>query len=541
MAENQKKKKHAYVRPETGSAANFTMIWVVKAYVFLMFALYPLYYQDKYYNMGQAKWEFFRLISSIFGVLCLIILIWYLGCFIAAEKFVPMIKEFASKLNLTDCFVLAYFVITTISTIATPYKENVIFGYEGWYMGYVAQVGFVLIYFLVSRFWRWDSIHLFIFLMTAFIVFFFGVIMKFHIDPMEMYVDLDEQYVENFISTLGQATWYSSYMCILYPLGVIAYWRSEKLWQKIAFGIFTVMSFMTVVTQNSDSAYMAIMGVFFLLFWISFESNTSFLRFLEVMIMALGAFKFMGLMQKTFAEHMVWIDRLSIFMSQSTFTLVLLIVVVALYLFMRFWVFKKTEFQISSVKMLRCIALVLVIAGIVGGIIYIYLNTTGRLPENLASDNNYLFFNDRWGNSRGLSWKCAVGTFVQENLWLKLFGAGPDSFAESVYTYFATELNERWGEGTTLTCAHNEWLNAVINVGILGLIAYLGSFISAFRDCMKKAKEYPELFGVAISIVAYILHNFFCYQQIICTPTIFILMGMAQSVIRFGYADETQE
>ena len=59
-----------------------------------------------------------------------------------------------------------------------------------------------------------------------------------------------------------------------------------------------------------------------------------------------------------------------------------------------------------------------------------------------------------------------------------------------------------------------------------------------YRDCMKDAKKYPYLYAVAIAIVAYFLHNFFCYQQVICTPTIFILMGMAQSVMRYGKGEE---
>ena len=85
-----------------------------------------------------------------------------------------------------------------------------------------------------------------------------------------------------------------------------------------------------------------------------------------------------------------------------------------------------------------------------------------------------------------------------------------------------------------LTCAHNEWLNALVNLGIVGVTAYIGIFVSAFRRFLKKADDYPELIAIAVSIVCYMGHNFFCYQQIICTPVIFILMGAGESVIRYG-------
>ena len=128
--------------------------------------------------------------------------------------------------------------------------------------------------------------------------------------------------------------------------------------------------------------------------------------------------------------------------------------------------------------------------------------------------------------------------FAEAPIMRKLFGVGPDSFAEYIYAGYASDLNRVLGPETIQACAHNEWLNALLNLGILGLAAYLGTFISSFRDCMKGGKNDPYLYGAAIAMAAYILHNFFCYQQVICTPTVFILMGMAQAVIRYGHAEE---
>ncbi len=531
-----KKKKN--VSSETGSIAKTIMTWLVKAYVFLMLAVYPLYFQDKYYDMSDAKWLFYKNVSAFFILASVIVLIWYTGCFIAGKKTKEFFKNAYKNITVTDWFVFAYLIVCCISTLITPYRLFVIWGYDGWYMGFIAQVSFVLVYFLVSRFWRWDKFQLLIFLAAAFLVFFLGVIMRFRIDPMGMYEGLNEYNIQHFLSTLGQTTWYSSYMCIICPLGLIAYWCAQKLWQRIAFGIFSVVSFMTFVTQNSDSAYMAIFGIFFMLFWISFDSDDKFLRLLECAIMALGAFKFIGLMQLVFADRMVDLDSLSIFMSRSNLTLIMLVIVVFIYLLMKFYVFKKTEFHIVKVKKLRYVMLILLAVGIIVIAAYIGLNTAGKLPEGLSSDSNYLVFNDAWGNNRGVSWRCTVDGYFKADPLRKLFGVGPDSFGEYIYTYYQADMDRVFGKEIAQICAHNEWLNILLNLGILGLITYLGTFISSFKDCMKGAKNSPYLYGVAIAIAAYILHNFFCYQQIICTPTIFILMGMAQAVIRYGDAEE---
>ncbi|MCR5251563.1 MAG: O-antigen ligase family protein [Lachnospiraceae bacterium] len=518
--------------------AKSILTWLVKAYVFLMLVVYPLYFQDKYYDMSDAKWAFYRNVSAFFALAAAVILIWHVGCFVAGKKTKEFFAGAVKNLNATDCFVIAYLLTCCISTLITPYRRFVIWGFDGWYMGLIAQLSFGLIYFLVSRFWRWEKLHLLLILAAAALVFFLGVIMRFRIDPMGMYGDLDDYYLQHFISTLGQTTWYSSYMCIVFPLGLIAYCCAQKTWLRIAAGVFCVIGFLTFVTQNSDSAYVAMFGIFFLLFWISFASDERFLRFLECLVMALGSFKFMGLLQLLFADRMVGLDSLSIFMSQSVVTLILLVAVVLLYLFMRLYVFKKTEFHVTSLKKLRIVMLVLLVLGTAAVVIYVCLNTAGKLPAGLSSGSNYLVFNDAWGNNRGVSWRCTIDGYFRADPLRKLFGVGPDSFAEYIYTYYQADLDKVLGRQIIQACAHNEWLNALLNTGVLGLAAYLGTFVSSFADCMKGAERHPYLHGVAMAIAAYIFHNFFCYQQIICTPTIFILMGMAQSVIRHGDSEE---
>lgn len=534
MAYNSKKKK--IVQP-TGAFAREIIRKIVAGYVFLMLFIYPLYYQNKYYNMGEAKWIYFKNVSLVFFVMFAVAFVFYFAAFIMKKELKDFFLKAKSKINITDCFVLAYLVLTLVSTIITPYKENVIFGYNGWYMGLIAQVGFVLIYFAVSRFMRWDGVTLIAYMFTAALVFFFGVIMRFRIDPMEMYVGLEERYVYDFISTLGQTTWYSSYMTIIYPLILIAYWYYDAVWQKILFGIFASISFMTVVTQNSDSAYVAILAVFFMLFWISMESNKSFIRVLELLMIAFASFRFIGIMQVVHADVAIHVSKISIFMSQSNFTTGCLVVTVILYLLCRY-LDKKEKFNIAKFKFIRIIALVLVILGVIAAIVYIVQNTQGKLPEKYSSANNYLLFDDTWGNNRGLSWKAAVGTLQQCELPRKLFGAGPDSFAQMVYVYYGEPLRAQWGENTTLTCCHNEWLNMFVNLGFFGGIAYLGVFVAAFFNFMKKGKEYPQVYAVAIAVLSYVCHNFFCYQQIICTPIIFLLMGYGEALCRNGYEIE---
>ena len=61
--------------------------------------------------------------------------------------------------------------------------------------------------------------------------------------------------------------------------------------------------------------------------------------------------------------------------------------------------------------------------------------------------------------------------------------------------------------------------------GILGIISYLGIFVSAYIKFLKKTGD-AMVIACAGSVIAYFFHNLFCYQQILCTPMIFIIMAL---------------
>lgn len=42
---------------------------IVSVYVFLILVIYPFYFQDKYYNIGYAKWKFFLNLTFGTGVI----------------------------------------------------------------------------------------------------------------------------------------------------------------------------------------------------------------------------------------------------------------------------------------------------------------------------------------------------------------------------------------------------------------------------------------------------------------------------------------
>ena len=505
---------------------------VVALYVFFMFAIYPLYYEEKYYNMGDAKWHFFRWVTLIGIILMTGVFIWY-QCYLGSKGKLGQYWDF-SKASVLDWFVLAYALAALTSYILSPYKAYTLVGYDGWYMGLIAQMAFVLLYYFTSRFMRWDNIVFTIYLSVSAVVFLLCILNRFLVDPLEMYVGLDEGYYINFISTLGQATWFSSYMVLLFPMGLFLFWNCEGKVKRILSALYVLLGGMTMIAQNSDSALMAYAGIYLILFCASFRDNTKMRRFFESVVLLFAGWKLFGILEVAFADRAIELSNTMRRFSIGTIPWVLLAVSAAL-LVGYIMISKNEEFDIKKYKPVRIVVVAVVFIIPVVTAVYIGMNTMGAFAgTSLASDNNYLLFDDKWGNNRGLSWVAAVGTFLQTSIPRKLFGAGPDGFYNEVYRFYAGPLNEKWGENTVLTCAHNEWLNALVNVGLVGVVAYTGIFICGMARFIKRSLSTPETLAPAMCIAAYMLHNFFCYQQIICTPIIFIIIGCGEMLCRYG-------
>ena len=101
------------------------------------------------------------------------------------------------------------------------------------------------------------------------------------------------------------------------------------------------------------------------------------------------------------------------------------------------------------------------------------------------------------------------------------------------------EVYEYW-HGQALACAHNEWFNMLVTQGILGVIAYIGIFVTALIRGAKTAKYNPVVIPLMALVVAYMSHNFFCYQQCICTPVVFIAMAMIELQARWKGEPESR-
>jgi len=511
-------------------------------YLFAVLVVLPLYTYDHYWNMAWQKWKVY--LSSTCCMLIFAIGLWMVGRVYRFCKRKSQDKEATPK-NIVDLCMMLYGVALILSFLTCQDKRAAWMGAEGWYMGTVPQLIMVATYFVFCK----RKVSPFILLIfhggASAICYFYGICQRLGFDWIHLYYVMPAEVKRDYLSFIGNRTWFSAYICIAFPIGVYLYWYCEKGWKCILAGVYTFLAFMCMVTVNSDSMYAGLMVVMYVLAVFSIGYIDKWKRFWELVVMLFGAGLLMHLLLQVWFDATVNYRGLTrLFLNvKITLPMVLIAVVVRLGLSLA-----DGSLKCKFCKSLKALKIplgveerkkkqwkVLIVSGIllVLLILLIWLNSSGVLEFLLGHslNNSYLLFNDSWGDYRGHTWKMTLQMFGDLPLTQKLFGVGPDCYGYGAYSNpeYAGILQAFWGDQVLLN-AHNELLNQLFCVGILGGLIYLGLFLAVLYECLVRIdrnKIHPLVPAIGLCVLAYMAHNFFCYQQICATPVLFMLMGMA--------------
>lgn len=526
------KSEEKATRPK-GSGTQITeqiIEYLLAVVVVILCVAVSFYTTDGYHGIGNAKFAAYQTVLRYGGVFLLAAMAPYLIFF--------LIEHRKPRLSVTDVFVLAYLVLSGISVISGGFWHNnlkgILQGYKGWNMGLFSQISFVLLYLFLSRFGRYYRLILTVLCASAVVVYGIGILHRLLIDPIGFYDELTFAQKAQFLSTLGQASWYGSFLAVTLPVGIGVFLHTDKWGWRIAGGVYTTLGFCTLVTQNSDSAYAALAGALLLLLMSAAPKRETMCRFMGVLTIFFAMGKVMGYLvrlrpnpelQADFVTKLMWDSRLT----WVAMNICLLAMAVLFVMGVKNW-----RYPTVLMRWVSRIVLAAAVLTVLGVILVICLQARGVLPqavsEKLASIS-YLNWNDGWGNGRGRIWRFSAKLFAEEKMRHKLFGIGPDCFYSYVAANYSEEAELLWGT-KKLTNAHNEWLNMLINGGIFGVAAYLGIYVTAVGRLMRARTRNVLAAGIAAAVVSYMCYNFFCYQQVLCTPFVFICMGIGEYILR---------
>ncbi len=481
-------------------------------YMIALIAILPLYTKATYYQIGDAKYLFFKNIS----VLCLGVWVLYrLGSVIRGLpsyfKKILHHKQFCYKVqwSIVDCFMLFYGICGFVSAIASAYETTAWQGYRDWYMGAVSQVFFVGIYFLVSREYTGSAYPIYLGELALFGVVLIAFLQRFGVNLFQLqtgFRETDWAY-SHMLTTIGNINWLCGYLSVLLPLPIVGYFYSARAWkQKMCYAI-SVLTLVLLLTQGSDIGIVLVAACLGLGFLYGIRQREFFEKSILLAIGVCVICPSMGLLMKLLGTWaMLPVDGfISAWVAQPIWW------VMAVGLIIGYLLQRKLSNKVAKIVNRSLVITAFLVAGVVA-VIYLC-----GLPEGAG-----------WGSGRGGLWKAAWMAFCEMDIWHKLVGVGPDCFAEYIYTNPSIakviEMEGHWAD-SIFANAHNEWLNLLVNEGICGMTAYLGIFVCAFR-------RYRGMMVGVMVLLLYGINSLFSFQQVMNTPFLFLVLGICESKYR---------
>lgn len=534
----KKQKKQPDLLRDTGAFLGSLLNGLVSVYMLLLMVVMPFYFTDGYARIGTNKYEFFYEVSTKMGLIMapflLIYAILQLVIYVKREGHKPL--ELWKDFSVTDWFALGYGVIVTLSYFCSDFQAESVYGSalkgaKGWYMGLASQLIFVGIYFVVSRCWKRYKGLLFLWFPVTLVVFGLGYLNRFEVRPLEM-----KNATIEFISTIGNMNWYCGYVVILFFGGLYYIWsQTEKnRGLRIFFYLWLTVGFATLLTQGSQSGILALGGVLVALYLMSMGSMEKLLSLGSCLVCMGLACSVTGLVRLLFPERFNYPDAMSTLFTNSPVAILLPVLAVLFCVGLRYLqkkgiaplrVFRTVGY--GGCALLAVALVIFVTLGIV--------NTKSPGSIGALSEVSAFTFDMEWGSKRGAAWAAAFMCFGEQDFSGKMIGVGPDSMAMYVYSGTNQNLVDMMRESfahLSLTNAHCEWLTMLVNVGLLGMIAYAGMMVSAIVRYIKAGKSSAIVGACGLAVFAYTLNNMVSFQQAMGAATIFLVLGIGEAYMR---------
>lgn len=503
--------------------------YVICFYLVLILVIMPFYNRQGYARIGTDKAYFFDTVVTYMGK----ILIPVTGIYLVLSAFYlrrELWDKFRGGFSITDFFAAGYGLALVLSWLCSDYRQDSLWGVAGWFMGLWPQLALVLCYLFVSKLWTPRKWVVYLALAASWVVFLLGWLNRAGVDPLGMNIGNS-----SFISTIGNINWYCGYLVSIFFAGVALLWqcREQKLWQRTLLMLYIFVGFGSLVTQGSDSGLLALAAVVLTQFVLSASDSSRMLIFWQEMVL-LGIACVITYLVDGISPGIISPNAgmASVFFTgwHSFFVTA----VSAMGLILTDQSIKRRNYPEKAL----CILARALVCAVVSAVVLLTAATTVNTlrPGSLGalSGNSLFTFSDKWGSSRGATWQAGWMCFVEQDFVHKLVGVGPDAMSKYEYQAGSQKLQELLEENfgkSVLANAHNEWLTVLVDVGVLGVVAFVGMMLSGIWRFLKKDRNRITC-ACGLCLLAYTVNNQFSFQQSMNTATIFAIFGIGGAFLR---------
>lgn len=549
-------------------------------YVLFMFCVFPLMTHDRYYNILTFRYHTYLTATAILSAITAVLLILRAAsrkkssstttstssqhdASVDASNPLARIGHYIKHhilptLTITDrCFLILYLVIA-LSTAFSQYPYEALHGFWkaengniiGRYQGLLSWTAYLAMYFIVSHFYRPRHWHIYPVLLTISLACLWGIADFFLLDPFHFLELVDDTNRYLFVSSFGNINTYTAFtgMALAFS-GALFIFSDRTLDTILAYLVLFITAFADVMGLSAN-VFLSLGITMALLPMLCFRNARGLTRYLFMLSTILLAISVTGIIvnagipttAKYVPSEIISLARKEILpmLTKVTFTVTL---------FLTFIFNKKRSTKIKDSNtfcILRLIWATFFFAVICLVIVLLLAVNVGHLTVPFPM-SKFLVINDTWGTDRGLNWRLGFTHWRDHLPFLKkLIGHGPDTYYIIMMDYYRDQIKTTFYN--VLDSAHNEYLEYLLTIGLLGLLSYIAVLFSTIRraweesiielndrkKAAEKEMEYdkknrlqPFLTALLYGLIAYIT------QAVvnIAVPILLPIMMLALSVI----------
>lgn len=489
--------------------------------VILFLTVFPLIFDNYYFNITITKYKTFVILS---------LAVFFLGIYYSLcanmEKNGTLkghsLSFYLHHLSTTDILFLLFLLSASFSWMMSEWKLPALSGACGKYIGLLFMLMTGGLYYGISRHMTPNRYIRYIFPVILIPISLMAVLQFGGYDVLGFYRQMAAGTSQMYIATFGHIDVFSAFLCVYLPicLYLFCYSCGRELY---LYGMGCFMGFLSIFAANSDSCYIGFIISMTILLLLT-VSKTDKLKKYSILLFLLSLSEGLwNLLHSFFGSAMR--EESSLTAAFTSVKMIFLSVLLGIILFALSFFFEKQKEQppkwISYVITAFSVTAFLLL--VVLFVLFSFIDT----EREIGALENYLRFNVHWGSDRGYVWKWLFQFFCSVPLLTKLFGAGPDTTTLILYKNFKTEMSDELG--VFYASAHNEYLNYLVTIGLVGTILYIGMLLVSIIKCFKKRYEDAFYGAVGLAIIAYSAMALVNISQPITMPFLYLLIAFANT------------
>lgn len=500
--------------------------------LFVMTTIYTLYRPNGYVELGEEKFKLFRLIClAIFLIsgASLAVLLSRKNERKKLQNDIAGILRGHGAYGIWDVFCIAAVASHLLSFFLAYDRTTALWGITGWRTGLLPFLAMFLLFASFARYFRLRTGFYGILLLAPTLVGLLGILNRF-----DVYVDLLIFQTDSYyLSTIGNINWFAGFLSVFLPVAPAVFMNAKDRKELCLSCACSAVFLVAALLQGSDSIVPAISGMYAVLLFAGCADRARWQRFLLLVSLQGLCMEICACLIRYSGKYNFYIEESIAARLCVRHTGVILLALAAGLLFVSK---KRADRVFPGKRICRAVGMITIavlLAGCIAGLILWYsIDHPDRVYTWFRSDA--LVLTNDWGSTRGGTYRLSFMLFRSLPFSGKLFGIGQDCIY--AYTTQVPELmafaKETFGS-RILTNAHSIPLTTMINRGWVGLIADTGFYVTGCICCADTYRKHPDdtcsLMALAAT-VSCLINGLVSFEQLLSTPFLFVLLGVARSM-----------